>query len=102
MTVDTPVRAGRLVYLGGCGAHHAAPNHTIYDHRIPDARKLWVQNVVDVAKVSPELFGGVFCDRSGSIRDIEDKDLGCYEFGEGELRKWDVGHWQAVADTQAG
>ena len=32
---------------------------------------------------------------------MAEKDLGCYDFAEGQLRAWDVGHWQTVADTQA-
>ena len=51
----------------------------------------------------PNGFGtvGVFCDRSGSISTLNTKALGCYDFGQGQLRQWDVGHWQSVADTQA-
>eukprot|EP01043_Picozoa_sp_COSAG02_P130566 COSAG02_NODE_68247_length_251_cov_0.664474_1_plen_27_part_01 len=27
---------------------------------------------------------------------MAEKDLGCYDFAEGQLRAWDIGHWQAV------
>ena len=55
---------GRLVYLGGCGATHAAPNHTIYDHSQPQMRAMWAENVVKVAQANRGLVDGVFCDRS--------------------------------------
>jgi hypothetical protein len=32
---------------------------------------------------------------------VNAKDLGCYDFGKGELEAWDDGHWQAIADTYA-
>ena len=60
-------RRGRLVYLGGCGSHHAAPNHTIYDHRQPAMREAWVGNIVQVVLANKGLIDGVFCDRSGPI-----------------------------------
>ena len=41
---------GRLVYLGGCGSTHAAPNHTIFDHSLPAMRKAWGDNIVQVQK----------------------------------------------------
>jgi hypothetical protein len=66
---------GRLVYLGGCGATHAAPNHTIYDHRKPQMRALWSSNIVGVVKANKGLVDGVFCDRSGSIEVVAGKDL---------------------------
>ena len=43
-------KRGRLVYLGGCGSTHAAPNHTIFDHSKAAMRGLWTQNIVDVVK----------------------------------------------------
>ena len=92
---------GRLVYLGGCGSTHAAPNHTIYDHSLPAMRAAWADNVLQVVQDNKGLVDGVFCDRSGPITAVGVKDLGCYEFEEGRLRRWDEGHWQAVADTQA-
>ena len=92
---------GRLVYLGGCGSTHAAPNHTIYDHSLPEMRKLWVENIANVTRANPGLVDGVFCDRSGSIADVATKDLMCYDFAPGHLDAWDRGHWASVADTMA-
>lgn len=96
-------KRGRLVYMGGCGAHHAAPNHTLYDHRQPAMRAAWTQNIVDVAKdpANKGLMDGVFCDRSGSIGAVTAKDLHCYDLAPGFVKGWDRGHWQAIADTQA-
>ena len=34
---------GNLVFLGGCGAHHAAPNHTLFDHAKRATREMWAQ-----------------------------------------------------------
>lgn len=42
---------GRLVYLGGCGSKHAAPNHTIFDHSLPAMREVWRDNIVQVQKL---------------------------------------------------
>jgi len=96
-------RRGRLVYLGGCGSHHAAPNHTLYDHAQPEMRRRWTANVVEVASnpANNGLVDGVFCDRSGSIAAVNEKDLFCYDFPPGFVKAWDGGHWQAIADTQA-
>jgi hypothetical protein len=91
---------GRLVYLGGCGSHHAAPNHTIYDHTQPAMRAAWVENIVKVVLSNHGMVDGVFCDRSGPITAVLAKDLFCYEFEEGFAAEWDRGHWQSVADTQ--
>ena len=91
---------GRLVYLGGCGSTHAAPNHTIYDHRQIAMREAWTQNVVDVMRANPKLVDGVFADRSGSLNDVLTKDLHCYDFDASLARQWDLGHWQAIANTQ--
>jgi hypothetical protein len=94
---------GRLVYLGGCGGGLHAPNHTIYDHSQPAMRGAWTANIVDVVRdpANSGLVDGVFCDRSGPITAVLTKYLSCYEFEEGWARRWDEGHWQAVADTQA-
>jgi hypothetical protein len=92
---------GRLVYLGGCGATHAAPNHTLFDHTQPALRALWASNVANVTAANRGLVDGVFCDRSGSIHQVASKDLTCYALSAAKLRAWDVGHWQTVADTQA-
>ena len=113
---------------GGCGSHHAAPNHTIYDHSQPAMRAAWVENIVKVVQANLGDVDGVFCDRSGPItavspcagrlhcfrshsnsnmlihparRQVMAKDLFCYEFEEGFAQSWDIGRWQAVADTQA-
>ena len=94
-------KRGRLVYLGGCGSHHAAPNHTVYDHRQPAMREAWVDNVVQVVLANHGLVDGVFCDRSGPITAVLTKDLFCYDFAPGFAAEWDRGHWQSVADTQA-
>ena len=51
-------RRGRLVYLGGCGCHHACPNHTIYDHSKPEMRRMWVNNIVEVVRANPGLVDG--------------------------------------------
>jgi len=93
-------KRGRLVYLGGCGSTKSAPNHTIYDHANPVMRAMWSDNVVKVVQENKGFVDGVFCDRSGSIGDEFTKDLECYNFADGQLRAWNVGHWQAVADTQ--
>ena len=92
---------GRLVYLGGCGAHHAAPNHTLYDHTQPAMQALWSDNVAQVVAANPGLVDGVFCDRSGDIATVLAKDLSCYAFDANFAQRWNRGHWQAVADTQA-
>lgn len=94
---------GRLVYLGGCGGGAHAPNHTIYDHSQPQMRAAWTANIVDVVRspANDGLVDGVFCDRSGPITAVISKYLSCYEFEEGWAQRWDDGHWQAVADTQA-
>ena len=93
---------GRLVYLGGCGSHHAAPNHTLYDHRQAAMREAWVENIVDVLRSNANgLIDGVFADRSGSIASLLTKDLSCYKFGHNFANEWDRGHWQAIANTQA-
>ena len=94
-------KSGNLVYLGGCGSKHAAPNHTIFDHTQSAMRKAWVNNIVDVVRENQGLVDGVFCDRSGPIQAVLAKDLFCYEFEQGFENKWDEGHWQVVADTQA-
>eukprot|EP01063_Lacrimia_lanifica_P016104 TRINITY_DN2271_c0_g1_i1.p1 TRINITY_DN2271_c0_g1~~TRINITY_DN2271_c0_g1_i1.p1 ORF type:complete len:396 (+),score=127.88 TRINITY_DN2271_c0_g1_i1:72-1259(+) len=91
---------GRLVYLGGCGATHAAPNHTVYDHAQPAMRALWAENVARVMGDANGTVDGVFCDRAGSIAEVAAKDLACYELSAAKLKAWDRGHWQAVADTQ--
>ena len=94
-------RRGRLVYLGGCGATHAAPNHTIYDHRIAAMRAAWSSNVVDVVQANKGLVDGVFCDRSGGIDAVLEKDLQCYDFDHGFAAAWNEGHWQSVSATMA-
>ena len=93
-------KRGRLVYLGGCGSTHAAPNHTIYDHSQAAMRAAWTGNIVDVVKANPGLLDGVFADRGGSISAVLTKDLHCYTFTKEDIAAWDTGHFQAIADTQ--
>lgn len=62
---------------------------------------MWTDNIVKVMQANKGLVDGVFCDRSGSIEAVLEKDLFCYEFEEGHMRSWDVGHWQTVANTMA-
>ena len=78
---------------------HAAPNHTIYDHANPEMRQLWVDNVVKVVTDNKGLVDGVFCDRAGGIGDVSSKDLGCYDFAEGQLHEWDAGYVRVSART---
>ena len=59
---------GQLVYLGGCGSTHAAPNHTIFDHSVIAMQKAWTNNIVEVVKENPGLIDGVFADRGKAIQ----------------------------------
>jgi hypothetical protein len=91
---------GELVYLGQCGKMRGV-NHTLFDHSQPAMRAMWTANVAGVLRANRGLVDGVFADRAGNATAAAEIDLSCVDFAPGQLRAWDAGHWQAIADTQA-